>query len=402
MSILSVQKAVDGEWKDVRKEDFKAACTDAAIHANDTVMPLRWKWALPTQMSEAAAALLFQRRRNRRPRSVNSLGKRPSFPLICYSAESDCRPDVVALDRSAFVKRPLPILACWTTPHSRTFRKKNPDVLIFEDQHKLNKGTAVREFEEWVKEQERKPHLDMTRFCWPELELTAEAKLSDLANAILQELVYMRRTQPWMRLILDLVVMTKPWRPRQHSNLSGSRQVDRSPARKTRGFELFHTKTLAPTLKSSHGKPFNTKPSKAALKSQVDVFSAEDRMMEYFHGTMAPDLTLGSMSTTTSSKTEDRWLDVAHGYFVSRETENKGDVRNFLGPCALKVYNADCGSDCYLIQLARDGQVKNVLLPTWEWYYGDALSARGLSSEVVKIYADANRGKQPTANFCPI
>ncbi|KAJ7668281.1 hypothetical protein B0H14DRAFT_3538961 [Mycena olivaceomarginata] len=67
MSILSVQKDVDGEWKDVPKKDFKAACTDAAIHANEAVTPsevsppdpYRWKWSLPTQASEAAAALFF-------------------------------------------------------------------------------------------------------------------------------------------------------------------------------------------------------------------------------------------------------------------------------------------------------------------------------------------------------
>jgi hypothetical protein len=67
MSILSVQKDVDGEWKDVPKKDFKAACTDAAIHANEAVTPsevsppdpYRWKWSLLTQASEAAAALFF-------------------------------------------------------------------------------------------------------------------------------------------------------------------------------------------------------------------------------------------------------------------------------------------------------------------------------------------------------
>ncbi|KAJ7714674.1 hypothetical protein B0H14DRAFT_3522930 [Mycena olivaceomarginata] len=147
-------------------------------------------------------------------------------------------------------------------------------------------------------------------------------------------------------------------------------------------FELFHTKTLGPPhLKSNHGKSSKTKPSKTA-KSEVDVFSAEDPMVEYLHRTvrlsrcaattcitrrMVPDLTLGFMFTT-SSKTADRWLDVAHGYFVCRgRTESEGDVRNFIGPYALKLYNADCGSDCFkddLIQLARDGQAKNVLLPT--------------------------------------
>ncbi|KAJ6612902.1 hypothetical protein B0H10DRAFT_1951913 [Mycena sp. CBHHK59/15] len=37
--ILSVQKEIDGELKDVMKKDHKAACADAAIQAHETVTP---------------------------------------------------------------------------------------------------------------------------------------------------------------------------------------------------------------------------------------------------------------------------------------------------------------------------------------------------------------------------
>ncbi|KAJ7883000.1 hypothetical protein B0H14DRAFT_1450147 [Mycena olivaceomarginata] len=165
-------------------------------------------------------------------------------------------------------------------------------------------------------------------------------------------------------------------------------------------------RSALPHLKSNHGRSSKTKPSKTA-KSEVDVFSAEDPMVEYLHRTVRFIMLRGNHLYYSQDGTRPDTRFYVHHlvqdsgslvgrcariFCVSRETESEGDVRNFIGPYALKLYNADCESDCFkddLIQLARDGQAKNVLLPTWEWYYSDTLSARGFPPEVVKTYTDA-------------
>ncbi|KAF7356902.1 hypothetical protein MVEN_01026000 [Mycena venus] len=204
MSILSIQRKVDGEWKDVPRNNFKAACTDAALHANEAVTPsevsppdpYRWKWGLPTQASEAAAALFFNvvaiaahaasiRLANAPHHPLPSLrfvtlpNPQQAVPLSNESAAQDCRPDVVAFNLSAFCQSP-------------TANSSSPLFPLDNSPFTSDNGPAVREFGKWFEEQERKTHLDMTRFCWPEIELTAEAKLPNLPNATLQELVYMR------------------------------------------------------------------------------------------------------------------------------------------------------------------------------------------------------------------
>ncbi|KAJ7043939.1 hypothetical protein C8F04DRAFT_1228819 [Mycena alexandri] len=461
MSILSVQKDVNGEWKDVPKTDFKAACADAAIHANEAVTPsevsppdpYRWKWGLPTQASEAAVALFFNvvaiaahaasiRLANAPHHTPPSLrfialpNPQRAVPLSHDSGAQDCRPDVVAFDLSAFCQAPTANSSSLLFPLDNSpfayIREKIPDLLRFTDQHKSDNGPAVREFEKWFEEEERKTHLDMARFCWPEVELTVEAKLSDLANAVLQELVYMRqqrRAQPWMRSILGLVVTTKvigilradtlgveqcTFKRDFSRGVLDSIRICLGVVRSTalqRGqhevFELFHTKTLGPPhLRSNHGRSSETKPSKKA-KSEVDVFSAEDPMVEYVHRTVRFITLRGNRLHYSQDGTRPDTRFYVHHlvqdsgslvgrctriFCVSRETESEGDGRNFVGPYALKFYNADCGSDCFkddLIQLVRDGLAKNVLLPTWEWYYNDALSARGFPPEVVKTYTDA-------------
>ncbi|KAJ7873660.1 hypothetical protein B0H14DRAFT_2719497 [Mycena olivaceomarginata] len=452
MSILSVQKDVDGEWKDVPKKDFKAACTDAAIHANEAVTPsevsppdpYRWKWSLPTQASEAAAALFFNvvaiaahaasiRLANAPHHPPPSLrfvtlpNPQRAVPLSNESAAQDCRPDVVAFDLSAFCQAPTANSSSLLFPLDNSpfayIRKNFPDVLRFTDRHKSDNGPALREFEKWFEEQESKNHLDMTRFCWPEVELTAEAKLSDLANAILQELVYMRqqrRTQPWMRSILGLVVTTKVVGVLRADTLGveqctfnrdcsrgvlDSIRICLGVVRSTALQRGQHETLGPPHLKSNHGRSSKTKPSKTA-KSEVDVFSAEDPMVEYLRRTVRFITLRGNHLHYSQDGTRPDTRFYVHHlvqdsgslvgrcariFCVSRETESEGDVRNFIGPYALKLYNADCGSDCFkddLIQLARDGQAKNVLLPTWEWYYSDALSTRGFPPEVVKTYTD--------------
>ncbi|KAJ7863197.1 hypothetical protein B0H13DRAFT_2070959 [Mycena leptocephala] len=457
MSILSVQKKVDGEWKDVLDQDFRAACTNAATHANEAVTPskvsppdpYRWKWGLPTQASEAAAALFFNviaiaahaasiRLTNAPHHPPPSLrfctlpDTQRAVPLSNESAAQDCRPDVVAFDLSAFSEEPTvnssSLLFRLDNCPFAYIRKNFPAVLSFTNRPKSDR---VREFQKWFQEQEKKTHLDMTRFCWPEIELTAEAKLSDLTNAILQELVYMRqqrRTQPWMRSILGLVITTKVVGVLRADTLGVEQcTFDRTCSRGVldsiriclgvvrssalqRGqhevFELYHTRTLGPPHLKPNSGSSKTKLSKTA-KSDVDVFSAEDPMVEYLHRTIRLITLRGNRLHYSQDGTRPDTRFYVHHlvqdngslvgrcariFCVSRETESEGDVRNFVGPYALKLYNADCGSECFkddLIQLARDAQVKNVLLPTWEWYYDDALSARGFPPEVVKTYTDA-------------
>ncbi|KAJ7265463.1 hypothetical protein B0H12DRAFT_199664 [Mycena haematopus] len=91
---------------------------------------------------------------------------------------------------------------------------------------------------------------------------------------------------------------------------------------------------------------------------------------------------------------------VARIFCVSREVGGEvggvgigvggeGATRSFVGPYALKIYYADHESECYkedLIAVARRAQVKNLLLPTAEWRYGDALSMRGFPADIVGQY----------------
>ncbi|KAJ7760514.1 hypothetical protein B0H16DRAFT_1532544 [Mycena metata] len=447
MDILFVEKKVEGEWKDVPKKYFKAACTDASIHANEAVTPsevsppdlYRWKWGLPTQASEAAVSLFFNQTPRTTPppslRFITLPNPQRAVPLSHDSGAQDCQPDVVAFDLSAFCQAPVGESSSLLFPLPNSpfeyIRKEFPAVLRFTNQHKSNNGRAIREFQTWFKEHEGKTHLDLARFCWPEVELTAEAKLSDLTNSVLQELVYMRqqrRTQPWMRSILGLVVTTKVIGVLRADTLGveqctfnrdcsrgvlDSVRICLGVVRSTalqRGrhevFELSLTKTLGPPhLESHYGRSSKTKPSRNA-NSEVDVFSA-DPMVEYLHHTVRFITLRGNRLHYSQGGTKPDTRFYVHHlvqdsgslvgrcariFCVSRETESDGGVLNFVGPFALKLYNADCASDCLendLIQFARDGQVKNVLLPTWEWYYDDALSARGFPPEVAKAYTDA-------------
>ncbi|KAJ7231681.1 hypothetical protein B0H12DRAFT_1146338 [Mycena haematopus] len=449
MSILIVQKEVGGRWKDLVRKDFKAACADAVIQAKEAITPsevsppdvYRWKWNLSTQASEAQTALFLNvvaiaaysaslRVANAPQIPLPSLRFMPlpnpqrAVPLSNEPAAQDCRPDVVAFDSSAFCKRPIrpsntifPLKNC----PFEYIRQKFPQVLKFRKPHIADHGPAIKAFEDWFKKEEKKTHLDMTRFCWPEVDLTAETKLSDLPHAILQEYVYMRqqrRTQPWMRSILGLVVTTKVLGLLRADTLgveecTFNRDSSRgvldtirlclgvvSSTALQRGhheaFKLFLTKTLGPPHLESSSK---TKPSK-------NIFSTEDTKVEYVHRSVrfitldgahvhhSPDNTRPDARFYVHHLVQDAGSLVgrcARIFCVSREVESKDGVRNFEGPYALKLYNADHSSDCFkhdLIQVARDGQVKNVLLPTWEWYYGDALSVRGFPLEVVNAYTD--------------
>ncbi|KAJ7449331.1 hypothetical protein B0H11DRAFT_1928678 [Mycena galericulata] len=461
MSILSVQKEIDGELKDVAKKDHKAACADAAIQANEAVTPskpspadpYRWKWGLTVEASETAAALFLNvvaiaahaaaiRSGKVQDHPLPSLrfvtlpNPQRAVPLSNESAAQDCRPDVVAFDCSAFceasnVNAPANRFLLEDSPFEY-IRKKLPTILSFTPAHRSADGPAIVAFEEWFEEQERRNYLDMSRFCWPEVQLTVEAKLSDLHNAILQELVYMRqqrRTQPWMRSIVGLVMTTKIIGVLRADTLgieqcTFNRDCSRGVLDSVRiclglvrsncpqrgqheAFELSDTKTLAPPhLQSKPARPSKTRPSKTAVDSDLDVFAAEDPVVEYIHRTVrfirlrgdrihySHDGTKPDITYYVHHLVQDNGSLVGRCpriFCVSRETESEGAVRRFVGPYALKVYYTDHASDCYrddLISVARNAQVKNVLLPTWEWHYGDALSMRGFPPDVVKKYTD--------------
>ncbi|KAF7326648.1 Other/FunK1 protein kinase [Mycena venus] len=461
MSILSVQKEIDGELKDVMKKDYKAACADAAIQAQEKVTPskpspadpYRWKWGLAVEASETAAALFLNvvaiaahaaaiRSGQAQDHPLPSLRfvalpkPQQAVPLSNEAAAQDCRPDIMAFDCSAFCEAPN-----LNAPANRFLlkgspfeyiRKNFPTILNFTPAHRSARGPAIAAFEHWFEEQERHNYLDMSRFCWPEIQLTGEAKLSDLHNAILQELVYMRqqrRTQPWMRSIVGLVVTTKIIGLLRADTLgieqcTFNRDCSRGVLDSVRiclglirsnclqrgqheAFELFDTKTLAPPYLKSKPRPSKTRPSKTAVHSDLDVFAAEDPVVEYIHRTVrfiklrgdrihhSCDNSKPDVSYYVHHLVQDNGSLVGRCpriFCVSRETESEGAVRRFVGPYALKVYYADHASECYrddLINVARNAQVKNVLLPTWEWHYGDALSMRGFPLDVVQKYADA-------------
>ncbi|KAJ7269870.1 hypothetical protein C8J57DRAFT_1323767 [Mycena rebaudengoi] len=444
MSVLTVKKEVDGVLRDIPKKEFKAACKDAAIHANEAITPsqvsppnsYRWTWGLPTDASEAAVALFLNvvaiaahaasiRIPTARPpplprlRLITLPNPQRAVPLFNDSATQDCRPDVVAFDLAAFCqapKIPSPLQFPLLDDSPFTFiRTRFPKILKFSTEELSANGLAIRQFEQWFDEQARRTHLDMTKFCWPEVELTAEAKFSDLGHSLVQELVYMRqqrRTQPWMRSILGLVVTAKVVGVLRADTLGVEQCVfDRACSRGVldtvriclglvwsdafqRGqhpaFQLFPTRTLGPP----HLKP-----------NLSDVFSTNDPMVKYRHRTVRFITLRGDRvyyprdSTTPETRFYVHHLVQDMGslvgrcgriFCVSRESESESGVRTFVGPYALKFYNAECGSDCFkydLIQVARDAQARNVLLPTCEWYYGDALSARGFPPEVVKTDA---------------
>ncbi|KAJ7217223.1 hypothetical protein GGX14DRAFT_602654 [Mycena pura] len=449
LSILSVQKETDGELKDVTGKGHEAACAFAAIQANEEVTlpadPYRWKWDLTAGTPETAVALFLNVVAIIAHVAAIRLGKaqdhplpslrfvtlpdpRRAVPLSNGSAAQDCCPDVMAFDCSAFCEAPnvdAPahrFLLLEDSPF-QYIRKKFPAVLNFTPLHRSTHGPAIVAFEVWFAEQERRNYLDMTRFCWPEVQLTVEAQFLDLQSAMLQEFVYMRqqrRTQPWMRFLVGLVFTTKFIGVLRADTLGIEQCIfDRSCSRGVldtvriclglaqstcihRGqhdaFELSDVKTLAPSYLPAG-------PSKTAVDS---VFVAEDPVVEYTHRTVrfvrlsgdrihySPDGTKPDVTYYVHHLIQDNGSfdgRCSRIFCVSRKTKSEGDVTHFVGPYALKLYYADHASDCYkddLISKARNARVKNVLLPTWEWHYGAVLSMRGIAPDVVDSCKNTN------------
>ncbi|KAJ6512927.1 hypothetical protein C8R45DRAFT_1153402 [Mycena sanguinolenta] len=219
MSILSVQREIDGELKDVANNDHKAACADAAIQAREAMTPserspdpYRWKWNLPVEESATSTALFLNvvgiaahaaATRSGRTQGLPSLrfinlpNPEQPIPLSKGAVLQDCCPDVVALERSAFREAPNA-----NTPANRFLllqdspfdyiRKNFPAILDFTSAHRSANGPAITAFEEWFEAQERRDYLDMSRICWPEVQLTVKANWPNLRDAILQESEYMR------------------------------------------------------------------------------------------------------------------------------------------------------------------------------------------------------------------
>ncbi|KAJ6549484.1 hypothetical protein B0H10DRAFT_1289845 [Mycena sp. CBHHK59/15] len=274
---------------------------------------------------------------------------------------------------------------------------------------------AIAAFKLWFEEQTSKSYLDTARFCWPEVQLAMEAKLSNLYNAILQELVYMRqqrRTQPWLRSVIGMVITTKEIGILRADSLGveqstfqkdSSRGVldivricsglARSTAIHRGQHEAFHLHDTT-TLALPHLKP-----------SSPDPFIAKEAEMKYTHRTVRFITLKGNRVHYPKHETQDVTFYV-HSllqdngsligrcpriFCVSREVGGDGATRSFIGPYALKTYYADHESECYkedLIAVARQAQVKKLLLPTAEWRYGDALSMRGFTADVVGKYTD--------------
>ncbi|KAJ7652141.1 hypothetical protein DFH06DRAFT_542690 [Mycena polygramma] len=276
----------------------------------------------------------------------------------------------------------------------------------------------------------------MSRFCWPEVQLTVGAKLLHLHDAVHQELVYMqqqRRTQPWMRSIVGLFLTKKNIGVLRTDALGIERcTFDRGCSRgvldsvriclglvrstslqrgQHEAFQLFDTKTLA----LPHSKPkLKTQESRTAVSP--DTFAAEDSPVEYTHRSVrfirlrgdrihySPDGTRPDVMYYVHHLVHDDGSLAGRSprvFCVSRETEKKNGVRQFVGPYALKMYTADHESESFkddFICLARDAQVKNVPLPTWEWYYGDTLSMRGLPCAVSMKKAADTQGAAVLSN----
>ncbi|KAJ7217116.1 hypothetical protein GGX14DRAFT_541733 [Mycena pura] len=444
-SILSVQKETNGESMDVTGKDHETACAGAAIQAYETVAPsepsptdpYRWKWALPAGAPETAPALFLNVVAIAAHAAAIRLGKvqdhslpslrfvtlpdpQRAVPLSTESAAQNWCPDVVAFDCSAFCEAPnldAPANLFFLLEDSpfRYIRKKFPAILNFTPLHRSAHGPAIIAFEEWFAEQERRNYLDMSRFCWPEVQLTVDTKFSDLYHAILQEFVYMRqqrRTQPWMKFIVGLI-FTKTFIGVLRADSLGLEQCifERNSSRgvldsvriclglvqttslqrgQHEAFELSDVKTLGPPhlVSKSDG------PSKTRFDGPSETTKAED-LVEYTHRTAriirlrgdrihhSPDDTKPNVVYYVHYLVQDNGSLVGRGsriFCVSRQTKHEDGVSLFVGPYALKVYYADHASDCFkddLIAVSRTANVKNVLLPTWEWHYGDALSMRG-------------------------
>ncbi|KAJ7104039.1 hypothetical protein B0H15DRAFT_4743 [Mycena belliarum] len=447
MGVVSVDKfspTSSKKWVKVAEDEWPSACNHARSQVEHTSMStkpppqdlFKWTWTIDPKASEASAALFMNVLSISAYAATARLGKPSSSPPALFyvampdpnravplpndSSTQDCRPDVLAFESSAFHPAPreddpLP-LQLWRLPNSpyEYIEKNLPGVLRFAPPEAHNKNT-IREFESWFAEAASKRYLDLGRFCWPEVQLAIEAKLSNLNHAFVQELVYMRqqrRTQPWLRYVVGIVLTTKemgllradPLGVEQTSfNKRSSRgvlevvRICSGFARSTMfdrgqhaGFQLHDTTSLA----LPHLKPIDT-----------DLFASGETNITYTHRTVRFIKLNGSHTHYPQNHTKDTTFFV-HAllqdngslvgrcpriFCVSREVGGGSMPRSFVGPYALKIYYADHQSECYkhdLIAVVREAQVRNVLVPSIEWRCGNVLAVRGFTADILKGYPE--------------
>ncbi|KAJ7334153.1 hypothetical protein DFH08DRAFT_965896 [Mycena albidolilacea] len=467
--VLTAETQTDDTWKKVLSKEYQTACEHAEEY--------RWKWTMPVAVSEEGVAMFLNVVAIAAYAAAVQLGQANAPPCLWFitlpnphapvplsheSATQDCRPDVVAVKSDMFHKAPtkendtdaqprfFQVLSC---PFAY-IRKHYPAILKqgkASDPH----HNAIATFIKWFNEQAHRDHLDLWRFCWPELRLTAEGKLKKLHNAMLQELVYMRqhrRTQPWMRSVIGLAVTTDTIAVLRADTLGVEQCVfARESSRgvldsiclclglvllngvqrgRHKAFQLAAVKTLGPPhvrskvaqqptsapsrMKTTQpGTPTRaprtrstTQPAKGATPAPVSV--AAD--VEYTHRTVRFIMLDGGDKIHYPKNFDIACIRYYVHYLVqddgslvgrclrifcvSREDEGTdAKTARFIRPYALKIYYADHGSECYrddLIGEARREEVKNVLLPTWEWHYGDTLSMHSFGSDVLLQYTNGN------------
>ncbi|KAJ7897413.1 hypothetical protein B0H13DRAFT_2032880 [Mycena leptocephala] len=462
-NVLSVETLTGRTWRKVLSKEYSPK-TECRWKWTMSVPVLRreWRSAVRSGQAKAPPCLRFIRLPN----------PHAAIPLAHASATTqDGRPGVVAVKSDIFYEAPAKVDA--TGGRRRFFRvpncpfayiRKHYPAILKQGEASNPHRNAIKRFINWFSEQARRDHLDLWRFCWPELRLTVEGKLKEPRNAMLQELVYMRqhrRTQPWMRSVIGLAVTTDTIALLRADTL-GVEQciINRESSRgvldsirlclglvlsngvqrgRHEAFQLAAVKTLgaphvwsasakrprsrtptrAPRTPTTSGTGSTTQPAKGATPAPRSVSVAAD--VEYTHR-IVRFITLDGGDKIHYPK--DPGVACVRYYVhhlvyddgslvgrcprifcVSREDEAGTDDKTarFVGPYALKIYYADHASECYrddLIGKARREGVKNVLLPTWEWRYGDALTMRGYGTGILLQYTNGNAVVPNVASNC--
>ncbi|KAJ7672752.1 hypothetical protein B0H17DRAFT_177711 [Mycena rosella] len=421
MGLISVHRPDD--TKCLPHTEWQKACAHAALQSKHAIKPAQpapsdsyhWKWALDVRATESTACLFLNVVVIAAYAAAIRLGKAHTTPVLRFvtlpdpnrpvplssdTGAQDCRPDVLAFELSSFRRAPTAdtdstILWPLVDNPFTYIQDKFPRVLSFTAIHKAQHPSAISEFNEWFREQATCDHLDLLRFCWPEVQLTLEAKINDKYNALLQALVYMRQqrhTQPWMRSILGLFVTTTEMGILRADSLgvehcvfsrTSSRGVldtirvcfglvtsNKEHRGQHESFELGETQSVAPP----HVKGGSLKKKK---DDDGDVFMSKLEL-SYSHRTVRFIRLHGDKIYHTPDGTTPDALFYVHYliqntssligrgariFCVSREVAD-GNLRSrFIGTYALKMYYADYRSDCYkhdLIDRARQGQARKI------------------------------------------
>jgi hypothetical protein len=144
---------------------------------------------------------------------------------LSFRDKQGCRPDVMGISCDAFFQHQTDHPSLYQEPnnHYKLLKDQFPKLFDFQSSSESesrgdskpidsNSGidkrrSTIDAFSDRYEDQQLCDHLDLCRVCWPEAELTLEAKYPDSHRAILQTYDYIqqqRRTQPWMRFVLGL------------------------------------------------------------------------------------------------------------------------------------------------------------------------------------------------------